>query len=223
MVDRSSVNIADRGAAYRKGGGRQLDPKSKPLTADEIRPVRLAHTSSTRTAAARPEPTPVVSPRIQAWLERKAEGVTFAEKEKAAAQADRERARSQRPRSPLHCPAPATSRRDGPIIVSALRLLGKRKARRPTAAQRNPARSPTAAQRVPSGVRLRLGAALLSRSAPDPARPCVALSKPGPTYVHPPAVESHREASPIRRAPLEAFSHPIAEPESFRITSQRET
>jgi hypothetical protein len=48
--------------------------------------------SSARTAAARPEPTPVVSPRIQAWLERKAEGVTFAEKEKAAAQADRERA-----------------------------------------------------------------------------------------------------------------------------------
>jgi len=48
--------------------------------------------SNARTAAARPEPTPVVSPRIQAWLERKAEGVAFAEKEKAAAQADRERA-----------------------------------------------------------------------------------------------------------------------------------
>ena len=47
---------------------------------------------SARTAAARPEPTPLVSPRIQAWLERKAEGVAFAEKEKAAAQAERERA-----------------------------------------------------------------------------------------------------------------------------------
>jgi hypothetical protein len=54
--------------------------------------------SSARTAAARPEPTPVVSPRIQAWLERKAEGVTFAEKEKAAAQADRERADALRAR-----------------------------------------------------------------------------------------------------------------------------
>jgi hypothetical protein len=42
--DRSSVNIADRSAAYRKGGWRQFDPKSKPLTADEIRRVRLAHT-----------------------------------------------------------------------------------------------------------------------------------------------------------------------------------
>jgi len=54
--------------------------------------------SSARTAAARPAPTPVVSPRIQAWLERKAEGVTFTEKEKAAAQADRERADALRAR-----------------------------------------------------------------------------------------------------------------------------
>ena len=45
-----------------------------------------------RHAITRSEPTATASPRIQAWLERKAEGVAFAEKEKAAAQAERERA-----------------------------------------------------------------------------------------------------------------------------------
>jgi hypothetical protein len=40
ILDRSSVNIADRGAAYRKGGWRQFDPKAKPLTADEVRRER---------------------------------------------------------------------------------------------------------------------------------------------------------------------------------------
>jgi hypothetical protein len=40
MLDRSSVKIADRGAAYRKGGWRQFDPKAKPLTADEVRRKR---------------------------------------------------------------------------------------------------------------------------------------------------------------------------------------
>jgi hypothetical protein len=40
MLDRASVNIADRGAAYRKGGWRQFDPKAKPLTADEVRRER---------------------------------------------------------------------------------------------------------------------------------------------------------------------------------------
>ena len=47
---------------------------------------------SPRTATARQETTATASPRIQAWLERKAEGVAFAEKEKAARLADRERA-----------------------------------------------------------------------------------------------------------------------------------
>jgi hypothetical protein len=47
---------------------------------------------SPRTATARQETTTTASPRIQAWLERKAEGVTFAAKEKAAWLADRERA-----------------------------------------------------------------------------------------------------------------------------------
>jgi hypothetical protein len=53
---------------------------------------------SARTAVARSEPTAMASPRIQAWLERKAEGVAFAEKEKAAAQAERERADALRAR-----------------------------------------------------------------------------------------------------------------------------
>jgi hypothetical protein len=43
-------------------------------------------------ASARAEPTTIASPRLQAWLDRKAEGVAFAERERAAAQADRERA-----------------------------------------------------------------------------------------------------------------------------------
>jgi hypothetical protein len=43
-------------------------------------------------ASARPEPTTIASPRIQAWLDRKAEGVAYAERERAAAQADREKA-----------------------------------------------------------------------------------------------------------------------------------
>lgn len=48
------------------------------------------------TATVRHETTATASPRIQAWLERKAEGVAFAEKEKAAALADRERAEALR-------------------------------------------------------------------------------------------------------------------------------
>ena len=46
---------------------------------------------SPRTATTLQETT-TASPRIQAWLERKAGGVAFAEKEKATALADRERA-----------------------------------------------------------------------------------------------------------------------------------
>jgi hypothetical protein len=48
------------------------------------------------TATVRHEPTATASPRIQAWLERRAEGVAFAEKEKAAALANRERAEALR-------------------------------------------------------------------------------------------------------------------------------
>jgi hypothetical protein len=49
-------------------------------------------------AATRPAPSTTASPRIQAWLERKAEGIAFAEKERAAAQAERERADALRAR-----------------------------------------------------------------------------------------------------------------------------
>jgi hypothetical protein len=43
-------------------------------------------------ASARSHPTAIPSPRIQIWLERKAEGVAFAEKRRATEQAERERA-----------------------------------------------------------------------------------------------------------------------------------
>jgi hypothetical protein len=92
--------------------------------------------SSARTAAARPEPTPVVSPRIQAWLERKAEGVTFAEKEKAAAQADRERADALRARlaatpEPIALPRDVQDRRaDHRERAAPARESAKREARR---------------------------------------------------------------------------------------------
>jgi hypothetical protein len=54
--------------------------------------VSLPPEPGARNAAARLAPSATASPRIQAWLERKAEGVAFAEKERAAAQAERERA-----------------------------------------------------------------------------------------------------------------------------------
>ena len=94
--------------------------------------------SNARTAAARPEPTPVVSPRIQAWLERKAEGVAFAEKEKAAAQADRERADALRAKlaetpEPLALPRTRGSeerRADHPERAALARKSANREARR---------------------------------------------------------------------------------------------
>jgi hypothetical protein len=52
-------------------------------------------TPSAHTAPPQPQ-APQVSPRIQMWLERKAEGVTFAERERASAVADRERAEALR-------------------------------------------------------------------------------------------------------------------------------
>jgi hypothetical protein len=54
--------------------------------------LSLPPESGARNAATRPAGSATASPRIQAWLERKAEGVAFAEKERAAAQAERERA-----------------------------------------------------------------------------------------------------------------------------------
>jgi hypothetical protein len=63
---------------------------------------------------ARQEATPTASPRIQAWLERKAEGVAFAEKEKAAQLAERERAEALRAKL-------AATATPEPVAVSAAR------------------------------------------------------------------------------------------------------
>src|SRR5580700_3075284 len=40
VLDRSSVNIRDRGAAWRKAGWQNFDPNAAPYTADEIRRER---------------------------------------------------------------------------------------------------------------------------------------------------------------------------------------
>jgi hypothetical protein len=88
--------------------------------------------------AARREPTPLASPRLQAWLERKAEGVAFAEKEKAAAQAGRERADALRARlaatpEPLASPRPRDAeerRADHRELAAPVRESAKREARR---------------------------------------------------------------------------------------------
>jgi hypothetical protein len=56
-----------------------------------------ALTPGAQTTAAQ-QHAPQISPRIQIWLERKAEGVTFAEREKAAVLAERERTDALRAR-----------------------------------------------------------------------------------------------------------------------------
>lgn len=40
ILDRSSVNITDRGAAYRKAGWQTFDPAAKPYDADQVRKER---------------------------------------------------------------------------------------------------------------------------------------------------------------------------------------
>ena len=74
--------------------------------------------------------------------------MAFAEKEKAAAQAGRERADALRARlaatpEPLASPRPpATPRRDGPTPVSALRLLGKAPSAKPDGGSTIPSEEP---------------------------------------------------------------------------------
>lgn len=46
ILDRSSVNIRDRGAAYRKAGWTKFDPAAKPYTADEVRKERELYRSA---------------------------------------------------------------------------------------------------------------------------------------------------------------------------------
>jgi hypothetical protein len=40
IMDRSSVRVADRGAAYRKAGWKSFDPKATPYTAEQVRKER---------------------------------------------------------------------------------------------------------------------------------------------------------------------------------------
>jgi hypothetical protein len=40
ILDRSAVNIRDRGAAYRKTGWKRFDPDASPYTADQVRKER---------------------------------------------------------------------------------------------------------------------------------------------------------------------------------------
>jgi hypothetical protein len=46
ILDRSSVNIRDRGAAWRKAGWQNFDPKAAPYTAEQIRKERELYRSS---------------------------------------------------------------------------------------------------------------------------------------------------------------------------------
>ena len=43
ILDRSSVNIADRGAAYRKAGWQTFDPAAKPYDADQVLKERQSY------------------------------------------------------------------------------------------------------------------------------------------------------------------------------------
>jgi hypothetical protein len=46
VMDRSAVNICERGAFYRRSGWRSFDPKAAPYTADQVRNERelpMAH------------------------------------------------------------------------------------------------------------------------------------------------------------------------------------
>ena len=45
ILDRSSVNLRDRGAAWRKAGWQKFDPNAPPYTIDEIRKERELYRS----------------------------------------------------------------------------------------------------------------------------------------------------------------------------------
>jgi hypothetical protein len=46
VLDRSAVNVRDRGAAWRKAGWQNFDPKAAPYTAEQIRRERELYRSS---------------------------------------------------------------------------------------------------------------------------------------------------------------------------------
>jgi len=45
ILDRASVNIRDRGTAWRNEGWQKFDPNAGPYTADQVRRAREAHRS----------------------------------------------------------------------------------------------------------------------------------------------------------------------------------
>src|SRR6202030_486356 len=54
ILDRSAVNIRDRGMAWRKVGWQKFDPNAKPYTADEIRKERELYRTSSDNHSLRP-------------------------------------------------------------------------------------------------------------------------------------------------------------------------
>jgi hypothetical protein len=46
ILDRSAVNISDRGAAYRKAGWKRFDPAAQPYTPDQVRKERDLYRSA---------------------------------------------------------------------------------------------------------------------------------------------------------------------------------
>jgi len=46
ILDRSSVNLRDRGAAWRKAGWQKFDPNATPYTAEQIRKERELYRST---------------------------------------------------------------------------------------------------------------------------------------------------------------------------------
>ena len=84
-----------------------------------------------RTVPAAQQETPKVAPRVQAWLDRKAEGLVYAEKEKAAALAEKERGLRMNVAPPAEQAAPAQLREAAERESAArARESAKREARR---------------------------------------------------------------------------------------------
>jgi hypothetical protein len=83
--------------------------------------------SAPRKPAPVQQKAPVVGPRVQAWLDRKAEELAYAEKEKAAALAEQERAQALRVETPS---APAQTATTPPHDVEEHQATRLERARR---------------------------------------------------------------------------------------------
>lgn len=94
-----------------------------------------------RTVPAQQE-TPKVAPRVQAWLDRKAEGLVYAEKEKAAAFAEKERGLRMNVAPPAEQAAPAQLREAAEReSATRARESAKREARRSRQLEQTEARA----------------------------------------------------------------------------------